>query len=46
MAESGHVTNIDINFESSWFHTDAQVAVESARRRRERDREGEGGGCK
>jgi len=25
MAERGHVTNIDINFMSSWFDTDAQV---------------------
>ncbi|MGB1592847.1 MAG: hypothetical protein ACPIOQ_08850, partial [Promethearchaeia archaeon] len=24
MAERGHVTNIDINFMSSWFPTDAQ----------------------
>jgi len=25
MAERGHVTNIDINFMSSWFDTDSQV---------------------
>ena len=25
MAEHGHVTNIDINFLSSWFYTDTQV---------------------